>query len=62
MVHSMVGKFDKKTVWIALGAMAIVLLAAYLGFIQAPEPDFIENMGGAADIDDDLIDLNQPRR
>jgi|GEM_PF-6924574 len=58
----MIGNFDKSTVWIALSALAIILLAAFLGFIQAPEPDFIENMGGAADIDDDLIDLNQPSR
>ena len=54
--------FNKHTVWVALGAMAVVVLAAYLGFVQAPEPDFIENMGDAADIDDDLIDLNQPSR
>ena len=58
----MIKQFNKKTVFIALGAMAVIVLAAYLGFVQAPEPDFIENMGGAADIDDDLIDLNQPSR
>ena len=53
---------SKKHIWMLAAAFAIIAAALY-GFTSGGrEPDFIENMGGAANIEDDLIDLNQPSR